>query len=384
MSYTYQYKVLRDVFSMEKPYVKIPDSSTSIHNLDFTSTFHMPEQNETGYSSFSSVDTQIQENWNFSYPVFTPHDKKNDRAIILLHGLNERDWTKYLTWADYLAQHTQRTIILFPLAFHMNRGKKEWSDRRSMTDLANNRKSAYEKVARLSFVNAALSNRISEDPMRFYRAGLQSAHDLLQLLYQIKKGEHPLLEKKSHINFMGYSIGAFLTQIMFMANPGNILKNSKAVLFCGGTTFNHMSGTSKLIMDNLAYENLNSFYLKQFEKAKLSVSGNFFSKRLGPVVRSFKAMIPIPTFNPLKDKTFTQIAKKISAIGLLKDEVIPAREIKETLQTKRGKIKFQFKLIDFPYHYTHENPFPTFTNEQGLIVDRSFENTFSTIAAALK
>jgi pimeloyl-ACP methyl ester carboxylesterase len=267
MDYTFQYQQLSQLFSLGKENIKIPETNFRIRNLEFKSNFKMHENKADGHSAeYSYEDAQISENWNFKYPVFVPSENKNSRAIILLHGLNERDWTKYLPWAKYLAEKTGRSIILFQLAFHINRGKKEWSDPRQMNDLVNTRKNCNENIVQLSFANAALSNRLSEDPMRFYRAGLQSAHDLLSLISQIKNGEHPLFEKNTHINFIGYSIGAFLTQILFMANPNHILKESKNFLFCGGTTFNHMYGTSKLIMDNLAYEDLNDFYLNQFEK----------------------------------------------------------------------------------------------------------------------
>ena len=383
MGYTTRHQLLQNLFSPDKTVLQVPDSSMVIRNMEFTSTFTMPEQNQAGFSSFASEDALIHENWHFSYPVFTPNNKKNNKVIILLHGLNERDWSKYLTWADYLVRHTKRTVILFPLAFHMNRGKKEWSDPRSMTLLATNRKSNYQHISRLSFANAALSKRLTEDPMRFYRAGLQSAHDLLQLLHQIKKGNYPLLEKNTDVNFMGYSIGAFLTQILFMANPGNILKHSKAVLFCGGTTFNNMSGTSKLIMDNLAYKNLNQFYMEQFELNSFPLARTLLTKKLNTVVQSFKAMIPIPAFQSVKERTFTRIARKVTAIGLLKDQVIPANDIKETLKDKRGKIHFHLSVMDFPYPYTHENPFPTSKSEHSVQVDKCFENVFSNIARSL-
>lgn len=385
MGYTIRHQLLQNLFALDKSMVKIPDSSTIIRNLEYTSTFPSPKQEQVDFSSsFSGEDAQIHENWNFIYPVFSPNDKKNNRAIILLHGLNERDWTKYLTWAEYLVQHTQRTVILFPLAFHMNRGKKEWSDPRTMNKLAITRKNSYEQVVRLSFANVALSNRLTEDPMRFYRAGLQSAHDLLQLLNQIKQGEHPLLERNTHVNFMGYSIGAFLTQIMFMANPCNFFKDSKAALFCGGTTFNNMVGTSKLIMDDLAYKNLLRFYLEQFENSPITELKNHLSQRLNAVIQSFKAMIPLPSFSFLKERSFAQIAKKITTFALLKDEVMPAKDIRETLRDKRGKIKFRVMFTDFPYAYTHENPFPVFNTEKSELVDKSFDMVFSRIAYSLK
>ena len=385
MGYTIRHQLLQSLFSQDKPIVKIPDSSTVIQNLEYTSTYKRPEQKKVDFNSpYSWEDAQICENWNFSYPVFSPDNNKNNRAIILLHGLNERDWTKYLTWAEYLVQHTQRTVIMFPLAFHMNRGKKEWSDPRSMNKLAITRKNSYEQVVRLSFANVALSNRLTEDPMRFYRAGLQSAHDLLHLLTQIKKGEHPLLGKNTHVNFMGYSIGAFLTQIMFMANPCNFFENSKAALFCGGTTFNNMIGTSKLIMDDLAYKNLLRFYMEQFDKSPLHEQKSHFSHRLNSVIQSFKAMIPLPAFSFLKEKSFSQLAKRITTIGLLKDEVMPAKNIKETLMDKRGRIKSRVMFTDFPFPYTHENPFPLFKTEMSNLVDKSFDLIFSQIALSLK
>ncbi len=385
MNYTFQHQQLSELFSLEKSEMKIPDSDFRIRNLEFNSSFKPDNIKSKPFSTdFFGEDAHISENWNFNYPVFVPSEKKNNKAIVLLHGLNERDWIKYLPWAKYLTEKTGRSVVLFPLAFHMNRGKKEWSDPREMTSLVHLRKNNFENIVQLSFANAALSKRLSEDPMRFYRAGLQSAQDLLHLVYQIKEGEHPLFEKNTNINFMGYSIGAFLTQILFMANPNRILSDSKAVLFCGGSTFNHMSGTSKLIMDNLAYENLNDFYLNRFEDQAIPEIKNRLSKQLESVIHAFKAMIPIPAFQRLREKTFSKLSKKITAIGLYKDQVIPAKEILETLKNRKGKMKFNFQMMDFPYKYSHENPFPVLNAESSVLVDKSFELVFSQIACELK
>lgn len=385
MNYTFQHQQLSQLFSLEKESIRIPESDMQIQNLEFNSDFRIDESQFTSQTSdYFGEDSQIAENWNFRYPVFIPSEKKNNKAIILLHGLNERDWTKYLVWAKYLTEKTCRSVILFPLAFHMNRGKKEWSDPRVMNSLANSRKSSFKNIVQISFANAALSNRLTEDPMRFYRAGLQSAQDLIQLMSQIKNGNHPLFEKNTHINFMGYSIGAFLTQILFIANPNKIFRGSNAALFCGGSTFNHMSGASKLIMDNLAYENLNNFYLNQFGRNLYTETKSHLSNQLQSVVHAFKAMIPIPAFSRLKEKRFSKLSKRIIAIGLLKDHVIPAKEIMETLKDKKGKVKFRFQMLDFPYHYSHENPFPVFSNEKGMQVDKSFELVFSQLASGLK
>ncbi|QGY45175.1 hypothetical protein GM418_16295 [Maribellus comscasis] len=385
MNYTHLHQQLATLFSLNKRCIKVPHSDVCIRNLEFHSSFQTSLlKNGIFQNQFGIEDSKIEENWHFKYPVFTPSDKKNNRAIILLHGLNERDWSKYLSWATYLAEQTARTIILFPLAFHMNRGKREWSDPRAMNMLVNSRKNMHQNIIQASFANAALSDRLSEDPMRFYRGGLQSAHDLIQLLNQIKNGDYPLLEENTQINFFGYSIGAFLTQIMFMANPGNLLKKSKAVLFCGGTTFDNMSGTSKLIMDNLAYRDLNDFYLRNFERKSVTETKKNLSTPLHSVVKSFKAMIPIPSFSKLKEKGLSRLSKKITAIGLLKDQVIPAKHINNTLKSGHKKFHFQLHTFDFPYQYSHENPFPVYNSEKSALVDKSFEMVFANAAGLLK
>jgi predicted esterase len=385
MDYTQRFQFLNELFSLDKENMEIPGSGLRIQNLEFSSTLRIPwAEEKLQPDCYCTEDSKIKENWFFNYPVFVPSGRKNSRAIILLHGLNERDWTKYLPWGEYLAKTTQRTVILFPLAFHMNRGKKEWSDPRSMNNLAVSRKKTNRDIRQLSFANAALSNRLTEDPMRFYRAGLQSANDLVQLLSQIKNGSFPLLEKNAQVNFLGYSIGAFLTQILFMANPKQLFQHSKAVLFCGGTTFNNMFGTSKLIMDNVAYEKLIEFFMNHFENQPVAVSANHSSFHLNSVIRSFKAMIPLPSMVQFKEAAFSRLSKKINAIGLLKDKVIPAKEIWETLKTNCGRKNIPVQLADFPYEYTHENPFPVKKEPFSVPVDQSFEQMFSHIALSLK
>ena len=56
-------------------------------------------------------DAGIEENRRFTYPVFIPRERRDDRrAILLLHGLNERNWDKYLVWAEYLALNTGKPV----------------------------------------------------------------------------------------------------------------------------------------------------------------------------------------------------------------------------------------------------------------------------------
>ena len=61
----------------------------------------------------------IKENKNFQYLVFAPRGIKNNKAILLLHGLNERKWDKYYTWGHKLAKDTGKSVILIPFSFHL-------------------------------------------------------------------------------------------------------------------------------------------------------------------------------------------------------------------------------------------------------------------------
>src|SRR5690554_2612645 len=118
-------------------------------------------------------DNYINENISFSYPVFIPHKtkiKNYEEAIILLHGLNERNWDKYLTWAEYLCVNSGKPVILFPIAYHINRAPSSWSNPRKMITLLNQRKEKYDDDRSMSFANVALSSRLSQNPERFYRS----------------------------------------------------------------------------------------------------------------------------------------------------------------------------------------------------------------------
>ena len=62
--------------------------------------------------------------------------------LLLFHGLNEKDWDKYLPWAHALARATGKAVLLFPTAFHMNRAMGHWSDHRCMHRASQERRAA--------------------------------------------------------------------------------------------------------------------------------------------------------------------------------------------------------------------------------------------------
>ena len=81
------------------------------------------------------------ENIKFRYHLFRPKgDNKVNHVILLFHGFNEKYWTKYLTWAKTLVEETGKAVLLFPIAFHMNRAPLSWSDSRQMFAISQQRK----------------------------------------------------------------------------------------------------------------------------------------------------------------------------------------------------------------------------------------------------
>ena len=82
-----------------------------------------------------------------------------------------------------------------------------------------------------SFANIALSNRLTEDPMRFFKSGYQTSTDIIKLLSCIRNGEHEVIPQTANFNLFAYSIGAFLAEIILMGNPENLFSESKLFMF---------------------------------------------------------------------------------------------------------------------------------------------------------
>ena len=114
-------------------------------------------------------DDLITENIRFDYPIFRPAGfTRASSAILLMHGLNERDWEKYACWAQQLVLLTAKPVILFPIAYHINRAPDTWSNPRQLMSWVRVRNEMYKHPDNLTFANLALSERMTKDPMRFY------------------------------------------------------------------------------------------------------------------------------------------------------------------------------------------------------------------------
>jgi hypothetical protein len=389
MEFTKTFSALKEIFSLDNGDVHLENGNGLFRPMPFTSSSNpIPYSRNAIYKdasdhNFACEDNTIVENMHFNYPVYLPSSTaKYQKAIVLLHGLNERSWHKYLPWAQYLGQQTNRPIILFPLAFHMNRGHENWTKPRVMMPMLNYRRSL-KGLRMATFANIALSQRLSDDPLRFFTSGKQSAEDLIQLLSSIQRGSVAFLEKGAQVDFFSYSIGSFLAQIMFLANPNNLLSNSKLFIFCGGSLFCDMQGTSRLIMDSHAYHRLHSYFLNDLQKEiKTNDQLSTFLKG-GVLEEAFLTMVSEDYNRDFRTRRFQELHEQMRIISLKRDTVIPSNAIHSNYMCIRKKSNEMVKELDFPFEYSHENTFPILPGAASFEVDKAFNKVFSKAAEFL-
>ncbi|KAA6328549.1 hypothetical protein EZS27_022570 [termite gut metagenome] len=376
-------KQLIKLFSYDKK-VELGDSYPNIIPFRFVQTDRRDEvahlQKGLTTTGFCPVtDDCIDENKRFNYTVFVPagngKEKKNE-AIMLLHGLNERNWNKYLTWAEHLVKNTGKPVILFPIAFHMNRTPSVWYNPRTVLPWVNARKQEVGDLDNSTFVNLALSSRISKQPLRFYVSGLESAYDILQLTRQIKRGEHPLFNENASVNLFAYSIGALLSQVILLANPEKLFTDTRLFMFCGGSIFSEMNGNARDILDKEASVRLMDYYTHDFLKEpSLTPSDGSIS-----LEQAFRMMIYPDRMTEQRESFFQSACNRIQAISLKKDVVIPTQGIIKALGKVSQKI---LEELDFSFPYSHQVPFPVDERDYNESVNKAFGYVFDRAAACL-
>ena len=388
MGYTTNHKILGKAFSLDTDMQDIKEGDVSYRTYSFHSGYsnHLPGSASIPgkEKDFLTVfpDSEITENINFRYPVFMPRGRKQvDKAIILLHGLNEKSWDKYLPWAQGLVLRTGYAVVLFPISFHMNRTPDNWANPRNMAGLSRLREEKYEGQEATSFANAALSERLDNMPERFALSGYQSVMDLLNLVNHISSGQHTAFKENTEIHFFGYSIGAFLTQVMMIANPGGIFDKSRFVLFAGGTAFSQINGTSRFIIDGQAFAQLRHYYLNDSTWRRKTLRSYVDALGVRNIARAFMAMLSPDYFHGLRDKVFGNFKDQLLVFALKEDKVFPAEDIIEIFDKSGVWVNY----VDFPYEYSHEIPFPISKEaEVSEKVDKCFDNLFTEAADFLR
>lgn len=407
MEYYNNYNLLKDIYQSSIAEIEIPEYNIRINNFDFNSLpslyvdnleyqikqiniirkkiqdlFTNDNNNDIhSLKIFSKTDLEVQENYKFIYPIYRRfHNKsKSNSVVIILHGLNERSWDKYHSWAKYIVTETGIPVILFPIAMHINRSPALWRFPREMNAISKERKKLFSHLTESSFVNAAISTRLTFNPIVFFWSGVRTYFDLTNFLSYLKSGNHPLFEKETKIYFLGYSIGAFITQILYIANPYGWFDDIKSVLFCGGCTFDKMTPSSRYIYDSKTFEVMSDFYLNKFETEILK--DRYLSKFFEDFKIEANAFLLMLHFEKNLDERFSvwnRFKKNIFTISLQKDEVIPPYWTQLTMTNELKNPDGKFLLLDFPFDYSHVTPFPLLGEIQTL-VDKAFLQVFDRI-----
>lgn len=329
-------------------------------------------------------DPEISENLHFRYRLIMPENTgKAQNVIILFHGFNEKLWHKYLPWAAHLSAKTDRAVLLFPIAFHMNRAPKLWTDIRSMNRASKIRRAILPAVIDSSLSNVAISTRLHYRPDRFIWSGLESYYDVMDLVDDIRGGRHPAIDAEAGIDFLSYSVGSFLGQTIMMTNKNGYFSQSKYAVFCGGPVFNRLSPVSKFILDSEASVRLYSYLVEHLEshmrdnpELRNALDGD---REEG---RNFRSLLNYRDNLAYREDKLRGLIGRVHAFALGEDRVVPPYEVFNTLRGSRQNIDIPVEVIDFPYPYRHEDPFPI--NEKWReAVDTGFRRTFDRLAGFL-
>lgn len=405
MTYTESYFALKSLFTSSK--IDKTCDGTVIHEFPFSSSSYeiLPGNPEyycgkhqqeisTSFSFFNDIgtiqddvhikDIEVKENQSFNYHIIRPAgDGKCRKVTFLFHGFNEKDWTKYLPWAYAICKGTGSAVVLFPIAFHMQRAPKHWSSKREMFRLSEERKQRFPNIINSTLSNVAISMRLHSMPQRFIWSGLQTYYDIIRFIEDCKKGLHPEIDSHFEFNIFAYSIGGFLAQILKLTNCNGYFDNAKVCLFCGGAAFNRLSPVSKFILDSEANVALYSFLVEHFDKM-LSKDHllNHYILDDHPEGRVFYAMLDYRKSRAFREELFRKYESHFYAITLAKDNIIPSFEIVNTLQGAYRDVRIRVDEIDFDRDYLHENPFPTGVSNFRQI-DEDFMLTFDKVCRFL-
>lgn len=402
MRYQTLYSILKETINYDDDRIPL-EGGMQVRNFDFQSRIRhefpegvevegifasIPDASEREREDIRALvsvkDADIHENLRFRYHVFMPDGMEKARnVIIMFHGFNEKLWHKYLPWAAHLAAKTGHAVLLFPIAFHMNRAPAGWTDIRAMNRVSKARRVIHASVINSSLSNVAISTRLHYRPERFIWSGLESYYDVMDLVDGIRAGGHPGVEADAEIDFFSYSVGSFLGQTIMMTDKDGNFSQSKYAIFCGGPVFNRLSPVSRYILDSEASVRLYSYLVEHLEshmrdnEALRNVLDGGIAEG-----RNFRSLLNYRDNLGYREEKLRGLAGRLYAVALEKDEVVPPYEVINTLRGSRQDIDISVDILDFPFPYRHEDPFPVFA-KMAEEVDAAFQATFDKIAGFL-
>ena len=321
-------------------------------------------------ASDGRADCAAKDNLEFRYPLLRGHaapgeSTRSRHLIILLHGLNERSYSKYVPWAYQLWRNTGAAVALFPLSFHVNRVEPHWG-REIKQHLA--RRQEVARNENVHAFNCVLSERLDAHPERFFWGGLQSYGDVVDLVKQIRAGNHPYVDAEAQVDLIGYSAGGYLSLGLMLGDEDGLFSKSRCALFASGAVLRSTHLSTRLIMDMACEISLMKLYVRFTQRlASPRLSHWLTDHEEG---RWFRALFGEESERPRLEARLRELAPRLLAIANSNDEVIPAGAVLNTMQGLHRDTGVRVETIALG---VHEHPFVCPDYEQR---DRRFITEF--------
>jgi hypothetical protein len=313
----------------------------------------------SSYAQLLCPDDQHEaENLAFALPLVLPRRSGPfDRAIIILHGLNESEYRKFFPWACTLAS-AGFPVILFPITFLVNRRPRRWMGNAETQRCLRERQAMPGNTVATRY-NTILSARLDHHPERLLLGGRQSYGDLLDLVASLRHGTFTLGERHegtfvprrpfaegTQVDFLGYSIGGYLTLGLLLGEGDTPdLAQSRAVIFAAAAPFSHADPAlnadtlSPFILDGLATERVRQFYGSAAAESLLD----------NPQGRWCRAIFRAD--HKVLDPALQRVRARLLTIGNTADTVVPPDGMAETFGPldcllPLGAHEYPFSLTD--------------------------------------
>ncbi len=354
------------VWHDEEP-LSFDDVGADLYNLSYTSANarhlvgcpgYRCEEHELSFDGEpvvgESSDSEIEENIRFRYPLVREQKvggtlHRHDRLIILLHGLNERSFSKYLPWAYQLWDKTRVPVLLFPLTFHINRVLPDW---------AKHQQESYERRCEIAGnesmyrFNAVISERLEAHPGRFFWGAVQSYLDLVDLTRRIRSGQHPHFAPDARVDLFGFSAGGYLSLLLMLEDPDKLYTDSRGVVFASGVPTRDLNLSSPLILDLAAEVALMKLYVKNIDKLSNPRMRHWFeSHGEGRWIRDLSGL---RANSKRLEARLREISPRLLGIANVNDDVMPAGSMLNTLQGLRRDTGVRVAEFELG---VHESPF---------------------------
>ena len=299
-------------------------------------------------------DCAIAENLRFRYPLLrdaggAARGEPARHLVLLLHGLNERSFTKYVPWAYQLWRATGAAVALYPLAFHVRRVSPAWGAQVKAFLRARRALPGNENAHAF---NAVISDRLGAHPERFFWGGLQSYREVLDLLRIIRAGMHPHVHPAAQVDLVGYSAGGYLALALLHIDEGGLFAHSRAVVFESGAALRDVNLSSRLIVDLAAETALMKLFVRHTDRYANGRLRHFLEAH--PEGRWFRALCGAPAERRALEARLAGLAPRLLGLANVNDQVIPPGGVLNLLQGLHRDTGVRVEELELG---VHEHPF---------------------------